>query len=261
MLKITMRSISRGLNPCLVSAVLLSLACTATCTMAAAVGDEAGFQPLFDGKTLDGWDGDPKFWRVADGAITGETTKDRPTKTNTFIVWKGGRVGDFELRFEYRLRNHNSGVQYRSWRGVKAGDENAKPTDWIVGGYQADMVVDTATSPWSGILYEERGRGILAKRGQRVVIGPDHKPQVVASLGTAKELLDCVKRGEWKTYAVVARGNHLVHKINGRVMVDVVDNDPEKRRADGILAFQLHAGPPMKAQFRNIRLKKLPKSK
>ena len=251
----TMRLMSSGLVPCLMSAVLLSLAFTT----AAASDDGDGFQSLFDGKTLNGWDGDLKFWRVEDGAITGETTEDRPTKTNTFIIWKGGRVDDFELRFEYRLRNHNSGVQYRSWRGAKPGDENAKPTGWIVGGYQADMVIDTEKSPYSGILYEERGRGILATRGQKVVIGPDHKPKVVGSLGTAKELLDCVKRGEWKTYSVVARGNHLIHKINGRVMVDVIDNDLEKRRSSGILAFQLHAGPPMKAQCRNIRLKKLPK--
>ncbi len=225
---------------------------------AAAFGDDDGFESLFDGKTLSGWDGDPKFWRVEDGAITGETTKENPTKTNTFIVYKGAPVEDFVLSFEYRLRNHNSGVQYRSWRGAKPSDDNGKPTDWIVGGYQADMVVDTEKAPWSGILYEERGRGILAKRGQKVVIGPDHKPQVVGSTGDAKELLECVKKGPWKTYTVVAHGNHLIHKINGRVMVDVVDNDAQKRRARGIMAFQLHAGPPMKVQFRNVRLKRLP---
>ncbi|MBN2291749.1 MAG: DUF1080 domain-containing protein [Pirellulales bacterium] len=220
-------------------------------SVAVAVGAEEGFESLFDGKTLNGWDGDPKFWRVEDGAITGETTKDNPTKANTFIIHKGAPVEDFILKFDYRIRNHNSGVQYRSWRG----------DDWVVGGYQADMVVDTEKAPWSGILYEERGRGILAKRGQKVVIGPDHKPKVVGSVGDAKKLLEIVKQNEWKTFEVIARGNHLVHKINDRVMVDVVDKDPEKRKFSGILAFQLHAGPPMKVQFRNVRIKRLPAEK
>ena len=239
---------------------ILSTLCMAAIVMTAvaAFGDDDGFESLFDGKTLSGWDGDPKFWRVEDGAITGETTKDNRTKGNTFIVCKCEPLEDFVLCFEYCLRNHNSGVQYRSWRGATPSDDNGKPTDWVVGGYQADMVVDTRQSPWSGILYEERGRGILAMRGQKVVIGPDHKPKVVGSVGDASELLECVKKGKWKTFTVVARGNHLIHKINGRVMVDVVDEDAGKRRARGIMAFQLHAGPLMKAQFRNVRLKRLP---
>lgn len=241
------------------SARILSIFCLlAICfTAVAAFAADDGFESLFDGKTLSGWDGDPTFWRVEDGAITGETTAENPTKANTFIVYKGDPVDDFVLRFEYRLRNHNSGVQYRSWRGATPESDQSKPTDWVVGGYQADMVVDTEQAPWSGILYEERGRGILATRGQKVVIGPDHKPKVVGSTGDAKELLECVQKGEWKTYEVIARGNHLMHIINGRVTVDVVDNDPEQRRASGIVAFQLHAGPPMKAQFRNVRLQRL----
>ena len=254
MRKISLRPLTLDLVSCFTAAVLLSFGLIPGAAMAA----EDGFQPIFNGKNLDGWDGDPKFWRVEDGAITGQTTEQCPTKANTFIVWKDGKVADFELRFEYRLRNHNSGVQYRSWRGAKPGDEKAKPNDWIVGGYQADMVVDTPKSPYSGILYEERGRGILARRGQKVVIGADHKPKVVGSLGSAEELLDCVKKGEWKSYTVIARGNHLIHKINGRVMADVTDNDDERRRFEGVLAFQVHTGPPMKVQFRNIRLKKLP---
>ncbi len=253
MLKTTVCLSLGGLLTCFTAALLLAAMAIPT---SAAEGDQGGFQSLFDGKTLDGWDGDPRFWRVEDGTITGETTKEQPTETNTFIIWKGGTVDDFELNFEYRIRNHNSGVQYRSWRGEKPGDP-AAAKGWIAGGYQADMVVDAPDAPYSGILYEERGRGIMATRGQKVVIGPDHKPQVVGSLGSAEELLECVKQGEWKTYTIVARGNHLIHKINGREMVDIVDNDAEMRRADGILAFQLHAGPPMKVQFRNIRLKKL----
>ena len=113
---------------------------------------EEGFKPLFDGETLTGWDGNPKFWRVEDGTITGETTKEQPTSRNTFLIWREGKVDDFELRLQYRIRNHNSGVQYRSWEG---------PGRWVVGGYQADLVVDGPNSPYSGILYEERGRGIF----------------------------------------------------------------------------------------------------
>ncbi|MBN2023007.1 MAG: DUF1080 domain-containing protein [Pirellulales bacterium] len=213
-----------------------------------AAPSEEGFRPLFDGKSLAGWDGDPTFWRVEDGAITGETTAEHPTDKNTFLIWRGGELDDFELRLEYRLTNHNSGVQYRSW----------EEPGWVVGGYQADMVVDSADAPWSGILYEERGRGILAKRGEKVVIGADHKPQVVGSVGDPDELLSAVKNGEWNSYTITARGNHLTHAINGRATMDATDDDPAQRRRGGILALQLHVGPPMKVQFRAIRLKRLP---
>jgi hypothetical protein len=216
----------------------------------AAVGEE-GFKPIFDGKTLQGWDGDPDLWSVEDGAIIGQTF--RPMKQNSFLMWRGGKPADFELKIEFRTPQEfasNSGVQYRS------REEPEKVGKWVVAGYQADILSDNS---FTGILYEERGRGLLAQRGQKVIIGENHKPKVVEQFGDAKELAKAIKQGDWNEYHIIAKGNHLVQKINGQVMVDVTDNDPKKRKMEGIIALQLHVGPAMKVQFRNIRLKELPK--
>ena len=210
--------------------------------------EEAGFVPIFDGKSLGGWDGNPKFWRVEDGTITGQTTPDNPTKGNTFVVWRKGEVADFELKIEYRMFGGNSGIQYRSW------EEPEKWGRWVIGGYQADM---DAGNRYTGILYGERYRGILALRGQKTVIGDNHKPKVVGEIGDGKALQAVIKGEDWNEYHIVARGYHFVHKINGQIMVDVVDEDQAVRRPSGLLALQLHQGPPMKVQFRNIRLKRL----
>ncbi len=225
--------------------VLLAVLCQAT----AQAGDESGFVPIFDGKTLDGWDGNPKFWRVEDGTITGQTTKENPTRGNTFLIWRKGKTADFELKLEFRLFGGNSGIQYRSFEvpGQK----------WVVGGYQADF---EAGEKYSGILYGERARGILALRGQKTVIGKDRKPKVVGSVGDPDEIQSKIKKEDWNKYHIIARGNHLVHKINGVTTVDVTDEDEagaKRRAASGILALQLHQGPPMKVQFRNIRIKHL----
>lgn len=225
---------------------LLLLALPAAAPLMAA--DEEGFRPIFDGKTLEGWDGNPKFWRVQDDAIVGETTKENPTRGNTFVIWRGGTPGDFELKLEYRLRNHNSGIQFRSFEDEK------KYGKWVVGGYQADIAENTR---FDGILYGEKFRGILCQRGDKTVIGEDHKPKVVGKLGDRDELLKAVKRGDWNEYHIIAKGNHMSHSINGATMADVTDDDVQMRRKDGIIAFQLHAGPPMKVEFRNIRLKEI----
>ncbi len=205
-----------------------------------------GFQAIFDGKTLEGWDGNPDFWRVEDGKIVGETTPDNPTKGNTFLVWRGGKPGDFELKVEYNLRNHNSGIQFRSW------EEPEKWGKWVIGGYQSDI---EGSGRFTGILYGERYRGILAQRGQKTVIGENHKPTVVGSVGDSQELLKSIDLDGWNEYHIIVQGNHILQKINGRTMVDVTDNDIEQRRTDGLIALQLHAGPPMKVEFRNLRLK------
>lgn len=211
---------------------------------------EEGFTPIFDGKTLDGWKGDPRFWSVEDGAITGQTSEDNPTEHNTFLIWQNGQPGDFILRFEYRFvgPKGNSGVQYRSFQKP---DEWEK---WVVGGYQADF---EAGDRYSGILYGERFRGILADRGHKTVVGADHKPKIVEEFGDSKDLQKYVKKGDWNTYEISAQGFHFVHKINGQRMSEMTDEDTEQRRADGILALQVHQGPPMKIQVRNIRLKRL----
>lgn len=211
--------------------------------------NDVGFESIFDGKTLNGWDGDPGYWRVEDGAITGQTTPDKPLKHNTFLIWRQGEVDDFELTLEYRIFGGNSGIQYRSW------EDPDKWGKWVAAGEQADI---EATNKYTGILYSERSRGILAQRGQKVVIGDDHKPKVVGTIGTADGLAAKIRDQDWNSYRVVARGNRYMHEINGQVMIEAVDENRQAARRSGILALQLHAGDPMKVQFRKIRLKRLP---
>jgi hypothetical protein len=213
----------------------------------AVAADEEGYQSLFDGKSLTGWDGNPEFWRVEDGTITGQTTAEKPTKGNTFIVWRGGDLGDFELKLQYKIIGGNSGIQYRSFE--------VPGSRWVVGGYQADF---DASRGYAGSIYGEKFRGMLASRGQKTVIGADHKPSVAGSVGDPKELQGQIKEEDWNDYEVSARGFQFTQKINGVLMAEMADDDTAQRRASGILALQLHAGPPMKVQFRNIQLKKLP---
>jgi hypothetical protein len=199
---------------------------------------------LFDGKTLDGWDGDPRFWSAKDGVICGQTTADNPTEHNTFLVWRKGEVGDFRLDLDFRLVGGNSGIQYRSKEAEK----------WVIGGYQADF---DAAATYSGIVYEERGRGIVSERGKKSVIDEQGKTKVVDTIGDDQAILKAIKKEDWNHYTIIAQGNHLIHKINDIVTVDVTDNQPEKRSMSGLLAFQVHAGPPMLVQFRNIQLQRL----
>jgi uncharacterized protein (TIGR03067 family) len=212
---------------------------------------ESGFTSIFNGKDLTGWDGNPKLWSVQDGAIVGQTTKENPTKGNTFLIWKDGTPANFELRFSYKITPNNdkgfanSGVQYRS----KVLD----PANWVVGGYQADM---EAGPTYSGILYEERmTRGIMAARGEKVVWDKDCKKQVTGSVGKSEEIQAAIKKDGWNDYVVIAQGNHLQHFINGLQTVDVTDECEAKAAKSGVLALQLHAGEPMTVQFRDLRLK------
>jgi hypothetical protein len=210
-----------------------------------------GFKPIFDGKTLDGWDGAPGLWRVEDGCITGETTADKRLKSNTFLVWRQGEVDDFEITFEYRILSDfaNSGLQYRSFENPREWGK------WVIGGYQADI---DSSLQFSGILYGERYRGVLAERGQKVVIGDNHQPKVVEQFGDAAELGKAIRKNDWNSYRVVAKGFRCTQEINGKLMIDAEDQDKAVRRRSGLLALQMHVGPPMKIQFRNILLKRLP---
>jgi Domain of Unknown Function (DUF1080)/Trehalose utilisation len=209
---------------------------------------EAQALDLFDGKSLEGWDGDPRFWKVEDGCITGQTTKEVPTEGNTFLKWTRGELDDFELTLDYKISaGGNSGVQVRSF---PLGDKK-----WAVGGYQADF---EGGDRYSGIVYGEAFRGILADRGQMTVIGADHKASVKEQFGDAGELGKVVKKENWNSMRVVFKGWTMENFINGTRTASVTDEDKEMRRRGGLLALQLHAGPPMKVQFRNIRLKRLP---
>ena len=211
--------------------------------------DEPGYESLFDGKTLDNWDGNPEFWSVRDGAITGQTTAEKPTKGNTFIIYRGGEIGDFELKLEYKIINGNSGIQYRSFE--------VPDNKWVIGGYQGDF---EAGDTYSGINYGERFRGILANRGQKTKVtkGDDGKVkvEVVEQIGDSKEIQSHIKKEDWNTYHIIAKGYTFEHRINGVTTSICIDEHPD-RRATGLLALQLHAGPPMTVQFKNIRIKKL----
>lgn len=205
---------------------------------------EQPWENLFDGKTLFGWEGNPEIWRVEDGVIVGQTSAEKPLQKNTFLVWQGGDVADFDLKIDFKLEGGNSGIQYRS---------HLVDDKWTMGGYQADF---EAGDTYSGILYEERGRGILAKRGEKTEIGADGKPKVVGSVGDSAEINSKIKKGEWNTYEVTARGKHFIHMINGVVTVEVTDNDPKNFVDRGLLGLQAHAGPPMKVSFKNVQIRR-----
>ena len=201
-----------------------------------------------------------EHWSVKDGVISGVTTKETPAKGNNFLIAKQDGtnliVRDFELRLSYRIVANNtkgfgnSGIQYRS----------KEYPDYVVRGYQADFEYGTT---YSGILYEEGGRGILAQRGQKVTLQEDsEKPgktkiEVTGSLGKSAEIQAVIKKEEWNDYIVIAKGNHLQHFINGRQTVDVIDEQSAKAAKEGILALQIHAGEPMTVQFKDIRIKEL----
>ena len=206
--------------------------------------EETGFTPLFDGNSMTGWEGDKNIWRVEQGVIIGETTPEKTIKTNTFLIWRGGKPSDFELKLDYRLTGGNTGVQYRS---VEVPD-----IPFALKGYQADI---DAQQRYTGQIYEERGRGFLALRGQASYVGPGQKSGMAASLGTSDELKTALKDNDWNSFHVIARGNTLVHIVNGRVMAMLVDDDAANRKMEGLIGFQVHTGPAMKLELRNIRLK------
>jgi hypothetical protein len=195
---------------------------------------------LFDGKTLAGWKGLAENWSVQDGAITGVNTAENPIKNNTFLVYEKS-FADFELVLKFRIQGGNSGIQYRS----KLMDAEK----FIVGGYQADI---DASGRYMGINYEERGRGILAERGEVIAIDDSGKKTKAGSSGDPEELKSKIKMDDWNEYRIVAKGSVVQHFINGSLMSEVRDSESAKRASDGIIAFQVHAGPPMKVQFKDI---------
>jgi Domain of Unknown Function (DUF1080) len=200
---------------------------------------------LFDGKTLDGWEGAEGLWRVEDGAITGETTEANKLKGNSFLIWKKGTVSDFEIEFQYRILSDsaNSGLQYRS----------KDLGNFVVAGYQADI---EAGAKYSGINYGEKtDRGILAARGQRAWLGDGKTKNKTEEFADGKQLQSNIKgKGEWNLYKVVAKGTTMTHTINGTLMSETIDESKKDAVMEGILAFQLHVGPPMKIQFKDVKL-------
>jgi hypothetical protein len=205
--------------------------------------EEPGFTPLFNGKDLSGWEGDPALWSVQDGAITGVTTDGNPLPYNKFLIWRGGTVKNFELHAKVRQTGNNSGIQYRSRELKEVGPGS-------VGGYQCDihpLAVNNA------MLYDERGRGIVAMNGQSVIV--DEKG---AKWLTKQRDPVTVDVAQWNEYTIIARGNQLTHKLNGQVTVEVIDHQANQRELEGILAFQVHRGPAMRVQIKDVMLMTLP---
>jgi hypothetical protein len=208
--------------------------------------EETGFHRIFDGKSLNGWDGDPVFWRVENGALVGQTTTEKQPQQNTFLIWRGGKPGDFELKCDFKLTGFNSGIQYRS---IELPD-----IKWAMKGYQADM---DGEQQYTGQIYEERGRGFLALRGQFTYIAEGKKPGMVGSLGDGEQLKALIHGDGWNTLDIVARGNTLAQTLNGRLMSMLIDDDTANRKMDGLIGIQVHKGPPMKVEVKNIRIKNL----
>jgi hypothetical protein len=209
-------------------------------------GLEAGFVNLFDGKTLEGWEGDRNIWSVQDNAITGRTTAETKLKENNFLIWKD-QVENFELRLKFRIENGNSGIYYRA---QKRRPGQAKGDPLI--GTQADF---DASGRWTGVIMEYLLRGILAERGQKVVINEAGK-KLATPLADPADLLATVQPEKWNDYTIVANDGSVVLKINGVIMCELDDRDPN-RLVHGWLALQVHVGPPMRVQFKDIYLRRL----
>ncbi|KAA9349778.1 3-keto-disaccharide hydrolase [Larkinella humicola] len=212
--------------------------------------DSLGFVPIFDGKTLNGWDGDATFWRAENGVLIGETTPDKVVKVNNFLIWRGGKVKDFEIKFDFKINGTNSGMQYRSTELPEVGK-------WILKGYQADL---DFTNLFTGNVHEERGRTghvVLAKRGEvtRVADGPTFKS--VAKIADPVLLRGVVNTNGWNSYHIIARGPIMIHIINNQVMSISIDEDSKNFVPEGLLGFQMHAGPPFIVQYKNILYKKI----
>ena len=213
--------------------------------------DSAGFVPIFDGKTLNGWDGDTTFWRAEDGKIVGETTPEKVVKLNNFLIWRGGTVKDFELKVDFKLSGTNSGIQFRSVELPDVGK-------WVLKGYQADMEFRNG---FTGNLHEERGRKpghvVLARRGllTRITDGPQYKE--LASLGDATLLRGVMNVDGWNQYHIIARGPVMLQILNGRLISGTIDEDSKNFVPEGLIGFQMHTGPPFRVEYRNILYRKL----
>lgn len=231
--------------------------------------DHEGYTSLFDGKTLAGWDGQPGLWRVEDGAIVGETVKEMfPPYAfpNTFLICRGVTAKDFDLKLEIKVeKGGGSGIQYRSSVGSQPGQPPGKANEgrdprWAMIGPQADFwfPVNEQAKDYSGQLYSQNtSLGIIAWRGQVVESLPGKQPQLVGVIGDRGKLGAFVKDGEWNQYTIIARGNVILHILNGQLMAVLVDDDPaSSNNVSGLFGLQIE-GVPCKVSFRNLWLRKI----
>ncbi len=233
---------------------LTLVALTTLMAFQSATAAEKGFKTIFNGKDFSGWDGDTELWSVKDGVIHGETTPEKKANGNTFLIWTDGETKDFELRLSFRCNaTNNSGIQYRSTR-----IENAR-NQWVVRGYQHEIRNQNILPSVSGFIYDEGGlaggRGRTCLVGEKAVWGESGK-EIKETLITADEYQKLFKLDEWNDVVIRAKGNHIQHYMNDRLVLDFVDGHPKALSA-GVLALQLHAGAPMWAEFKDIRIKKL----
>ncbi|MEP3481524.1 MAG: DUF1080 domain-containing protein [Fuerstiella sp.] len=224
-----------------------------------APSESASVKPIFDGQSLAGWSGDERLWSVKDGVIRGETTAENPASGNTFLIWQGGDVSDFELRLSFRLSvTNNSGIQYRS-KHITEGKKLRN--QWVVRGYQHELRNEEKLPNVSGFIYDEGGR-----RGRIILVGQKGEWQgekLVADqqpLISADEFEKLMKVDDWNDVIIIARGRRVQHYLNGRLVMDFTDSE-ENALTSGVLALQLHAGKPMWTEFKNVRLGDLSQKK
>ncbi|TWT96427.1 3-keto-disaccharide hydrolase [Neorhodopirellula pilleata] len=233
--------------------VLAVTAAWAESPASAGPDSEAGFQTLFNGENLNGWDGDPRLWSVRDGVIHGETTAENAAKGNTFLIWQDGTTKDFELRLSFRCNaSNNSGIQYRSQHITNKSARN----DWVVQGYQHEIRNEVGFPNISGFIYGEGlGRGRICMVGEKAVQKGDKK-EVLETLITPEEFKELFHLDDWNNVIIVCKGRNVQHYLNDRLILDFTDSE-DKALLDGVLALQLHAGKPMWAEYKNIRIKSL----
>jgi hypothetical protein len=217
--------------------------------------EPAEMEQLFNGRDLAGWDGDPRLWSVRDGVLRGETTAENAADGNTFLIWQGVDVGDFELRLSFRCNaTNNSGIQYRSRRIT---DDSAR-NKWVVRGYQHEIRNEDTFPNVPGFIYDEGGkRGRICQVGERGTWEPGGPTKGGEPLIDQNDFKKLMRVDGWNDVVIRAEGNRIRHWLNGRLILDFTDNEPNLRRMKGVLALQLHAGKPMWAEYRDIRLKRL----
>ncbi len=213
------------------------------------------FVTLFNGTDLDGWDGDPRFWSVKDGVIHGESTKELTPKGNTFLIWTGGKPQDFELRLSFRCTaTNNSGIQYRSTRVSGKGIGN----DWVLKGYQHELRNENKFPNVPSFIYDERGsRGRICLVGEKAVWTSEGKKVLDNSLIDAAAFKELMNIDDWNDVVIIAKGNHIQHFLNGKLVLDFTDEHPKLALHEGVIALQIHAGAPMWTEFKNIQLREI----
>ena len=233
------------------------------CFISCQVEKKDNFKSIFNGNNLEGWKGDANYWTVKDGVLVGEVTPETILKRNSFIIYEKEQPQNFELQLEYKISiSGNSGVNYRS--------EKIPNKPFALRGYQSDI---DGKNKYTGQNYEEKKRTTLAYIGEKVIIEvmPDSIPltnirknvkrncwqtrNVEASLGNKKELKATIKDNDWNTMHIIVKDNRMQHFVNGILMSDVTDLDIQNSSSQGYIGVQVHTGPPMKVEYKNIKLK------